>query len=243
MLSWYRRRKAQRQGRPTQPAAVDDDDLVHIRLGYCSNCGSLAAGSYVIHMPRGFGGLCHVRTGDTCDRDEVTMGRAVVVTGMDEDAILREIYSSVDRDSPMRAEAAERLRIAPEPQFADSTFDEVETGSVEEAVRTVVDRGAAFVPIIDEARLMAEYAGIRTAWASNGLWSGAAEDLAEVLRVNLERDRSRLSNFEIFSIDVIPDQFCLQVSTYFDGMFLGYRIWRTTDQIHFCGGAQTILAT
>ncbi|WP_309505444.1 hypothetical protein [Streptomyces phytophilus] len=168
------------------------------------------------------------------------MSRAVAVTGMSADDLFTEVYAAIgDPDNAMRVEAAKRLGMAP-PRPTGAVFGEARTGSAAEALETVVGRAVPAVPVIDGPRLTAEFRSVARAWSSKGLWSGTEEEAVGILRVNLERDVLR-ERFEYFAVDVLADAFCAQVSAVYDGVFSGYRIWRTADRLHFCGGWQTIL--
>ncbi|MFE5393084.1 hypothetical protein ACFQ9U_00815 [Streptomyces sp. NPDC056568] len=160
---------------------------------------------------------------------------------MSEETLLTEVYASIGNpDSPMRNEAATRLGMTP-PRPAEATFgEEIRTDSVVVALRTVVDQAVPATPIIDEARLRGEFRSVARSWSSKGLWSGTADEATTILRVNLERDLRR-RHFGYFAVGVLPDALCAQISTLFAGVFTGYRIWRTADRLHFCGGRQAIL--
>ncbi|MEV5148489.1 hypothetical protein AB0L14_29880 [Streptomyces sp. NPDC052727] len=231
-VRFRRRRKPEppeRTDPPAQPAAAqgDDPDPVDTWFRYCPVCGSLAAGGYVFHLPHGVDGTCHFSQGVDCKDEKVTMRRAMAVTGMSEEAILTEVYASISNpDNPMRNEAATRLGMAP-PRPAEAAFGKTQTDSVAVALQTVVDQAVPAVPVIDEPRL-------------RGLCSGTAEEATGILRVNLERDLLR-QDFAYFVVEVIPDSFCAQISAFYGGVFTGYRIWRTADRLHFCGGRQAIL--
>lgn len=239
-MRWKRRRKSEPPKRPdrhARPAALDDDpDPVDTWFRYCPTCDTLAAGGYVFYLPHGVNGVCRL----DCERERVTMRQAVAVTGMSEEAILTELYASIrNPDNPMRVEAATRLGMAP-PQPTERIFEEVDTESVSVALATVTDQAVPAVPVIDEPRLRAEFLSVKKSWSSRGLWSGTAEEATEILGVNLERDVLR-PDFRHFRVDVIPSDLCAQVSTLYGGVFTGYRIWRTPDRLHFCGGKLAIL--
>lgn len=219
-------------------AVAEGDDPAWLR--HCAACGSLAAGGYVFHLPQGPDGLCHSSRGVDCAREQVTVRRAVAETGMSAEDLFTEVYAAIgDPDNAMRVDAAKRLGMAP-PRPTGAVFGEARTGSAAEALETVVGQAIPAVPVIDGARLRAEFRSVARAWSSKGLWSGTEQEAAGILRVNLERDVLR-ERFEYFAIDVLADGFCAQVSTVYDGVFSGYRIWRTADRLHLCGGGQAIL--
>lgn len=203
-------------------------------------CGSLAAGSYIVHLPHGVDGMCHFSRGVDCKREQVTMRRVMAVTGMSGQAVLTEVYASIrNPDSPLRRDAATRLAMAP-PQPVKTAFGEARTDSVAVALQTLVDRAIPAVPVIDEPRLTSEFRSVAKSWSCRGLGSGMAGEVSGILRVNLERDVLR-QDFECFLIDVIPDSFCAQISVLHRDGFAGYRIWRTADRLHFCGSLEEIL--
>lgn len=224
---------------PAARAAVPEgDDPAWLR--HCAACGSLAAGGYVFHLPHGPDGLCHRSRGVDCAREQVTIRRAVAVTGMSAEDLFTEVYAAIgDPGNAMRVEAAKRLGMAP-PRPPRAVFDEARTASAAEALETAVGGAIPAVPVIDGPRLKAEFRSVSRAWSSKGLWSGTEQEAAGILRVNLERDVLR-ERFEYFAVDALADDFCAQVSAVYDGVFSGYRIWRTADRLHFCGGGQAIL--
>lgn len=177
-----------------------------------------------------------------CHRDGVTARQAVAITSMAEPVLLREIYEAAGgEDSPMRAEAERRLGMSP-PRFPGLRFERVRTPEVAVAVEEVVREALAAAPVIDEERIQAEYLGLRRSWSCRDLWRGSAEEAAQVLRVNLERDTGR-PRFARFLVDVPPKDFCVQVSTIFGrpAVFTGYRIWRTDSYLRMCGGSDALL--
>ncbi|TDD83414.1 hypothetical protein E1293_14705 [Actinomadura darangshiensis] len=84
------------------------------------------------------------------------------------------------------------------------------------------------VPVVDRDRLRAEYADLRRSWRVKGLVSGSLDEIAGILRAQLETDAGR-GGGTYFLVNLMESERCVQVNTIQGGAFHPYRVWRTAD--------------
>ncbi|WP_461032719.1 hypothetical protein [Streptomyces mayteni] len=184
----------------------------------------------------------------------MTLEQAALATGMTDEDILREMYCRGYMKEELVAAAERGLRMA-QPHFTGIPFPMMRPDTVPEAVHHLTEGAVPAAPLIDEARVRAEYPSLRRVWGSPRLWSGRLDEAAEIMRVNLERDRKwfqrtdrsylwRRKRFNYFRVETRPDDYCAMVSSFYGKppvTWYGYRLWRTEDKIFLCGHSRIIL--
>jgi len=126
-------------------------------------------------------------------------------------------------------------------------FHEKSTRNVQEAIDSFLNGALPVMPVIDKIRVNSEYKNIQSGWGSRGLKSGTPQEIAAVLRKNLEKDL-KYPLFLQFMLTVDTDECCTQAVSIFSpepgstipSCFV-YRIWKTSDSIYFCGNEETLL--
>jgi hypothetical protein len=209
-------------------------------------CGRIYLGGEVIYKP-----VVRLRLGLPCVRfdvihckpEPVTEKRLRAITGSPERDLLTHMYEVLRRrpDGTGRTALAEvdrRLGLAP-VRPAASAFEQVKTFEVAEALRVFASETFPATPVVDAGRVHLEYALMSRVWNSRRLWTGTLEEALVVLRANLEDDTRQ--DFESFLIDVMPADYCAQISTLFTSTFTGYRVWRGADRVFLCGGSRAML--
>jgi hypothetical protein len=115
-------------------------------------------------------------------------------------------------------------------------FAEQTSKNSSEAAQILIREAVLAAPSITEKEVRLEFKDMQRAWASRKLYSGDANQMEKLVRVNMEEIASQ-QGFKEFFIYVIEDQKCAQANASFKSSFIGIRVWRTNTKLFVCGNS------